>query len=165
MKKTIVLLLCSLSITSLAACGNLEKPNVTEPSSEVQIRNPFVNCETLDEAITISGFDMTVPETINGYSERTIQAVKDDMIQVLYLNGDEKICIRKADRSGDISGNYNEYKEVNSISVGDVEVTTKGDSGIISVATWTADGYTFAINISNKGMTVETISTLIAEVR
>ena len=165
MKKAIVLLLCVFSIASLAACGNAGKANTTNPSSNVQIPNPFVDCKTLDDASAIAHFNMTVPESINGYSERMIQAVADKMIQVLYFDGEDKALIRKAEGTGDISGDYNEYAEINSISVGDVKVSTKGNSGMISVATWAADGFTYAIDINNGGMTVETISALVAAIQ
>lgn len=157
MKKLFLFLLCVISMVSLAACGNAAGDASPDTSSdispEVQIPSPFTDCGTLDEAAAISGFRMSAPETANGYSERSIQAVKDEMIQVFYRSGEEEICIRKAtgdgdigrERGGDISGDYTEYAQTGKLSVDDLEATVKGDRDKIHVAFWTDHDYSYSI--------------------
>lgn len=49
------------------------------------------------------------------------------MIEVIYFNDtdNEGLRIRKAKGTDDISGDYNEYKNVETVKVGDYDVTEK----------------------------------------
>lgn len=137
---------------------------IIKTEENVQIPNPFADCKTLDEAREISGFAMTVPDTIDGYAERVICAVKNDLVEVIYQSGDDEIRIRKASGSEDISGDYNAYAEKNTVTVGGLQVTMKGADGKVSVATWTNSSYTFSISVS-RGMTSDSVAKLIQAVQ
>lgn len=117
------------------------------------------------DAGKIAGFDVTVPDAIDGYSERTIQAIKNDLIQVLYQNGENKLSIRKAVGSDDVSGDYNEYAEINTVTVSGQQVTMKGSHGIVNVAAWTDGSYTYAVCVVGKGINSNSISNLIKTIR
>ena len=159
MKKIITALLCALTLLALAACGNASAHPGDEENA--QTVNPFIDCETMQDAASVSGFDMTVPDRVDGYSSRTIQAVKDEMIQVSFLNEGKEIYIRKAVGSEDVSGDYNQYEEVNTATVGECEVAVKGNGGLISVATWTKRGYTYAIGMGGNGISLEDVTALV----
>jgi ABC-type oligopeptide transport system substrate-binding subunit len=163
MKKLIALLLCVLSIASLAACGSTGKDNSTKPSSSVEIPSPFQDCDTMEDAAAISGFDMTAPENISGYSNRTIQAIENDMIQVIYENDDDNITIRKAVGTDDISGDSTEYTEVSDVDIDDLTVTLKGADGKTNVAVWTNNGYAYSIT-STSALDKITVSDLVSAV-
>ena len=77
MKKLITMILCVLTVCSLAACGSKSASNGNN-----EIPNPFIDCNTLEDAAKIAGFDITVPDAIDEYTDRTIQAVDKDLIQV-----------------------------------------------------------------------------------
>ncbi|MGN0168279.1 MAG: hypothetical protein ACI4AB_09580, partial [Acetatifactor sp.] len=116
----------------------------------VQIPSPFADCETLEEAIGITEFDMVVPETLEGYDRPTFQVMSGTMIQVIYRNDkEESVSIRKALGSDDISGDYNEYAQNRSVSVGELEVSMKGEQELVHLATWTDGGYTYAVSVSS----------------
>ena len=70
------------------------------------------------------------------------------MIEVIYFNDtdNEGLRIRKAKGTDDISGDYNEYKNVETVKVGDYDVTEKGDEGNIFIVTWTDGTYSYAID-------------------
>jgi hypothetical protein len=136
----------------------------TGSTDNTEIPSPFTDCDTLEEAGKLAGFDMTAPDTINGYSERVIRAVAGDMIEAIYRSGEDEVRIRKAAGSEDISGDYNVYAENNVISVDGLQVTMKGTDGKVNVATWTNSGYTFAIGISS-GMSSDSVSALIRTVK
>lgn len=156
MKKLITSILCILSVCSIAACGNKNTDN-----GKNEIPNPFVDCNSLEDAAKIAGFDFVVPDTIGKFTDRTIQAIDKDVIQVIYNNGDNSVYIRKGIGSDDISGDYNNYSETNTVMVGNLQVTVKGENGTVSVATWTDNGFTFAMGVQNIPMTNSEITTLI----
>lgn len=140
-------------------------------NKDVEIPNPFEEYETLSEAAKAAGFEFSVPDTIPGYENRQFRAIGQQLIEVIYFNenelskpGDDELdnvnweemnftsnalFIRKAAGNDDISGDFSEYAENNTISVNDMEVTTKGNDGTVNVAIWTNNGYTFAITTNN----------------
>ena len=131
----------------------------------VQIPSPFADCETLEEAISITGFDMVVPETLEGYDQPTFQVMSGTMIQVIYRNDkDESVSIRKALGSDDISGDYNEYAQNDTVSVGELAVSMKGEQELVHLATWTDGEYTYAVSVSS-GLSEAAMAKLIAEIQ
>ena len=82
--------------------------------------------------------------------------------EFLALNADGRITVRKGTGSEDISGDYNEYSEKETLKIHGLDVLVKGDEGKIFCATWTKDGYSFAI-VADKGLTKEALSNAIEE--
>lgn len=206
-KKVTLMILCAATMLSMTACGDKEDKTIgAETASQTvvqneekiptdgaattttedivigdntQIPNPFIDCDTLADAAALAGFDMIVPDSVDGYEERAITAMENDMIQVLYLHGDDEICIRKAAGEEECSGDYNEYSEEKTVAVGDREITLRGNNGKVMVAVWTEDGYSYSIGVyaytqhndgvadpeSNSGMTEEMITALAEQVQ
>ena len=111
-----------------------------QTDTSAQIPNPFVDCDTLAQAEQLAGFSLTLPADIktNG-----ISVLSGDMIQVLCEHG---LSIRKALGDEDISGDYNTYPQVETVAVQGHAVTLKGEGDQVTVAVWTADGYTYAVH-------------------
>ncbi len=204
-KKVTLMILCAATMLSMAACGEKQDQTIgAETTSQTvaenedkiptdgavateeiligdntQIPNPFVDCNTLADAAALAGFDIIVPDSVDGYEERAITAMENDMIQVLYLHGDDQVCIRKAVGEEECSGDYNAYSEEKTVTVGDKEVTMRGNNGKVMVAVWTEGGYSYSIGVyayaqhndgvadpeSNTGMTEDMITALIAQVQ
>ena len=206
-KKVTLMILCAATMLSMAACGDKEDKTIgAETTSQTvveneekipadgaattttedivigdntQIPNPFVDCDTLADAAALAGFDIIVPDSVDGYEGRAITAVENDVIQVMYLHGDDEICVRKAAGDEDCSGDYNEYSEEKTVTVGDREVTLRGNNGKVMVAVWTEGGYSYSVGVyayaqhndgvavpeSNTGMAEETITALTAQVQ
>jgi len=169
------ILLISVLCLAIIACGKKEEAkqettettNVTQKES-TQIPNPFVEVKTLEEASKIAGFTLEVPETYEDYKKQVIQAIENDMIEVIYYDENsehEGLRIRKAKGTDDISGDYNEYKDVETVKVGDFEVTEKGSEGNISVAIWNDGTYSYAINVAEASLTKDTIANLISNIK
>ena len=168
------ILLMSVLCLAIVACGKKEEAkqetaettNVTQKES-TQIPNPFVEVKNLDEASKIAGFSLEVPETYEDYKKQVIQAIEDDMIEVIYFNDtdNEGLRIRKAKGTDDISGDYNEYKNVETVKVGDYDVTEKSDGKNIFVATWTDGTYSYAIDIDRAELSKEDIENLISNIK
>ena len=169
------ILLMSVLCLAIVACGKKEEAkqetaettNVTQKES-TQIPNPFVEVKNLDEASKIAGFSLEVPETYEDYKKQVIQAIENDMIEVIYLeeeSGYEGLRIRKAKGTDDISGDYNEYKDVETVKVGDFEIIEKGSEGNISVATWNDGTYSYAIDVAEASLTKDTIANLVSNIK
>ena len=73
--------------------------------------SPFIDYDTLEEAEKAVGFEINVPESIDGYSEKLISVMDGKMIQIVFVEGDKQICIRKEKGNDDISGDYTKYAE------------------------------------------------------
>lgn len=164
MKKVFAVLI-ALALFALTACG---QKTPEQPGGNVQIPNPWVDCATLEEAAKLAGFDIAVPGTIEGYPNKMIQAVEKSTIQVMYFDGDpdaedsSKVTVRKGAGEEDISGDYNEYPEKETARIYLADVTLKGENGLIHCATWTMDGYSYAI-CADKGLTRTALEAAIEE--
>ena len=168
------ILLMSLLCLAIIACGKKEetKQETTETTNVTQeqdygVPNPYEIVDTLDEASKIAGFTLSVPVSYEYYKKQVIQAIEDDMIEVIYFNDtdSEGLRIRKAKGTDDISGDYNEYKDVEIVKVGDFEITEKGSEGSISVATWNDGTYSYAIDVAEASLTKDTIANLISNIK
>ena len=150
-----------LDIGSFCEYGGIEAEDAIG-GENVQIANPFVDYETLDAAAQAAGFVLTAPETVEGYSDKLIQVMSNSMVQIIFLDSDDnRLFVRKEAGDADISGDYNNYNEVSTVTVGVYSVTLKGDNGTVSTAIWTNDGYSYAVS-ADVPMTVEAMTALVA---
>ena len=169
------LLLLSILCLAIIACGKKEEvkeevAHATEVSqpADVGVPNPFELVDTLDEAAKIAGFSLEAPTEYADYKTTLIEAIEDDMIEIIYFDAErthEGLRIRKANGTDDISGDYNEYKEVNVVKVGELEVTEKGNDGNISIASWTDGTYSYSINVDEALLNADDISNLISNIK
>lgn len=131
--------------------GRIQMNTDPAAANSTQIPNPFTDQDSLEQATKAAGFDLTVPEDVNGSPRHSIQTLGDQMIQVFYGDADHAVCIRKAPGSEDISGDYSVYTQTNTAAVNGASVTTKGENDLIYLALWTNDGYTYSIS-ARSGM-------------
>ncbi|WP_338946979.1 DUF4367 domain-containing protein [Fusobacterium canifelinum] len=169
------ILLMSLLCLAIIACGKKEETkqetaeatNVTQ-EQDYGVPNPYEIVDTLDEASKIAGFALEVPTTYGDYKKQVIQAIENDMIEVIYFEEEtenEGLRIRKAKGVDDISGDYNEYKNVETVKVGDYDVTEKGDEGNVFIATWTDGTYSYAIDTDRAELSKEDVANLISNIK
>ncbi|MDO5378397.1 MAG: hypothetical protein Q4G52_08685 [Clostridia bacterium] len=163
MKEMIAFALSAVMTLSLAACGGNGKTDGTS----AQIPDPFTECETMEDAAKLVGFDFEVPDAVDGKERTAIRVdAEGKLVEVVYGNEDEKTVIRKAEGSEDISGDYNQYVESNTITVGELQVTMKGESGQVQLAIWANSGYTYSIGIYDEnGLSSDVMAELVATVR
>lgn len=160
MKKLFAVIMMLLTVLSLAACGSTDSD---EPDI-IGMPNPFTDFDTLAEAEKQTGFYITLPDTIGNSDNKIYRAMNDEMLEVIYVNGeDETGRIRKARGSEGISGDYNEYAETETVSVGGIDVLLKGDAGLVKLAVWTNDGYAYSVS-SEAGMTADEMMALVSAV-
>lgn len=131
----------------------------------VQLPNPFTEYGTPAEAARAAGVELTAPDSVNGSDRRIFRAIENNLLEVIYCKGEEEIArIRKVAGAGDISGDYNVYPQVDTVTVNGAEVTRKGDAGKVSLATWTAGEYTYSISVES-GISAREMTQLISAVR
>ena len=144
----------AVAVAAVFAVPALKKP-AEEPQEEdqpmignVMIPNPFVECDTLEAAAEKAGFTMDVPEAVGAYTTRVIRAMSGSMIEVQYRqeNAPDYYDVRKALGDAPRHGDYNVYAEEHTVTVGEMNVTMKGNEGKVSLAYWFADGCALSVS-------------------
>ena len=115
-----------------------------EKGENTQMKNPIVeygmDADSLKTAQEAVGFKMTVPQSVK--AENYI-VISGKTLEIDFDGG----YIRKAKGSGDISGDYNDYTDVEVKNVNGKEVTLKGNNGKIMLAIWVDGDYTYCIGM------------------
>lgn len=129
-----------------------------EDGENIQIPNPWQECTSLEEAGKLAGFSFTAPESVDGYTERYIAAIENEIAQVIFSNGDDsELYFRKGVDGDDISGDYNTYDVTEEQTIDGHTVLCKGNDGLIYTATWTDGTYSYAV-MCDAGMSAEQLS-------
>lgn len=138
------------------------KPN---PNS-VQIANPWRDFETLDEVIDSCGYGIEAPMEINGIEFTHYMVLEGDkMIMICYSDGEYPYNIRKARGSDDISGNYSSYENTWFVEEDGMSIELQGDDGLVALAKWQKDDFTYCFNCDAIQMNQEDVLQLIKEVK
>lgn len=129
------------------------------------IANPFVNCNSLEDAIQLSGINIDIPATIGDYEPVKYMAIQDELIQIVYAYNQNDITIRKA--SGveveTLSGDYNTYATEAVIKVNDHDVTIKYDTtDAVKVAYCSDDNYAYSITTSSEDLNQDVLAKIIS---
>lgn len=126
--------------------------------------NPFVEYKTVDEAQKVLPFSAVVPSTtVKGYELENVSVMSNEMLQLIYENGDKEITYRVEKGSDDISGDCNVYKDIKTVKVGDVEVKVRKSEETMS-AIWTNGDLTFSL-YSNGNLTEKDITDIISSIK
>ena len=119
----------------------------------------------LEDAAALTGYDFTVPDSVDGYPDVTIAVLESEQLtEVQYSSGNARLCLRKAPGSDDISGDYNQYAESNAVDVDGRSVTLQGNDGQVQLATWLDGDYTYSIGIYREdgtGLTADEMTGLV----
>lgn len=176
MKKIITILLSTTLILSLTACKNFSTKNEASTlsdegkpalSNQIGLPNPFIDCATIDEAEKIVGFEISTPHILpEGYTQTSIQAIENGIVQIIYTNGEDEIIYRQGKGNADISGDFNEYTEKNIEELNHIQIILEGDAGYVKKSTWQDGNFTFSITVNNGnvGFKEEVINDMIESV-
>ncbi|WP_196591925.1 stalk domain-containing protein [Pectinatus frisingensis] len=130
-----------------------------------EIPSPLVNYSTLDEARKAIEFTFAVPTILpDGYQMKDIIVINNKLVEIFYLKGDSRIIYRTAKGHSDISGDYNVYDKVKTVTVGNTPITVKGKSDSINLATWTKDGASFSLSL-DQAVNERALSTIIRSIK
>lgn len=166
LNKAITVLTVATTVLSLAACSSkkaeepveteapvettapveTETPEVTE---DVTIANPWVDCETKDEAVELAGFDLILPD---GQTEGVaFRVVEGEILEAdIGADSDDPVIVRKAlGVDLDVSGDYNDYDGGGTIYIGDnedIHVTYRAEGeDLVHVAFWSIGDYSYSV--------------------
>lgn len=173
--KRSALLACSaLLAVSLAACSQpaasnaastADSPYSAATSDTAQIANPWTDCATLADAAALTGYDFTVPDSVDGCTDVAISVLESEQLtEVQYTAGNDRLCLRKAPGSDDISGDYNQYAENSTVDVDGRSVTLQGNGGQVQLATWQDGSYSYSIGVYREdgtGLTTDEMTALV----
>lgn len=105
-KHTTLLACSALLAVSLAACSQpvasdaastAGSASSSATSDTAQIPNPWTGCTTLADAAALTGYDFTVPDSVDGYPDVTIAVLESEQLtEVQYSSGNARLCLRKA---------------------------------------------------------------------
>lgn len=156
---------CLVLVVGTSFIFKLQQKNDVE---SVAVESPYQEVNSLQEASKIAGFDMKVPDSIGEYSNQLISVIDGNIIEVRYLSSDEQstgIIIRKSGGDEDISGDYNTYSTNIAEHIDGKNVNLRGDGEKIFVATWTEDGFSYAVTANDYMVNKEQIESLIGVVK
>lgn len=130
-KRILPLILSILCIVSLCACGKEAEPTTPVTESVLQIGNPWVSYETLQEAEAAVGFTFPLEETVEGsYVAEEFRVCNRELLEVVYRDETFEVTVRmKAGEHEDISGVYGEFDHVESFEEGTATGVVKYNAG------------------------------------
>lgn len=170
-KKVVTFVLGTVCALSIMACGKNSREltivdvDIAGTEENAHVANPWTTCDTLDEACKIAGFDMKAPESLDGYKNRHISVLNQDLIEVGFSKSDDssEIDFRKG-KDSDVSGDYNEYESVEKVQIDGITVTFKGNNGTVKAAVWQTDGYGYSI-FSNDDLDSDTMTEYVRQLQ
>lgn len=134
-----------------------------ETAPAEQIANPWADFGTLQEAEQAAGVTMTLPEREDTPSYRAIQG---SILEVIYKDseGKETLRIRKGADESDVSGDYNTYPTIKTITVDGINTRMKGNGNAMRLAVWTHDGHAYSIS-ADRPVTIAEMMALVRAVQ
>lgn len=130
-----------------------------------QIANPmkeYGSAEELSDAVRFTVREIgELPFTV----KETLYFTYDDTLaEIRYTGDDQEVYFRKSQgEDEDNSGVYNTYSQTTTITVGDTEITCKGESDAYELAIWKKDGYSYSISLQT-GISLEELQAMIETV-
>ena len=120
----------------------------------VGMPNPVHEFSTIDEAAKYMNIMPHLPKVLPvGYNIESVSTINKDILQVVYgyqvgkdatrnQAAGKRIIYRVANATGDISGDYNNYRVTATEKVNGTKVTFKGGDKMVYLVGWTKDGQT-----------------------
>lgn len=132
------------TVTRQQAGAMLER--CANAAAQTQLANPFVPCQSLEQAAQVAGFSLEVPLDLgDGETGYAIRAEKDKLIEVMFQGEAGRVVVRKGLGQEEISGDYRAYPDVEEVEWDGRAVELRGEGGAVMVAVWRDAGYTYAI--------------------
>ncbi|WP_058304289.1 hypothetical protein [Gorillibacterium timonense] len=157
-RRKIALRISRKAVLSFAACFALAIGLVValpslmtskSPAPPVQIPLPIAQYQNLSDLSQHLAFPLYDLETLpDGYKWESGSVWFGEIAQLNYSNGTEQLTMRMAPGKNDVSGDYNTYTQIETVSNEYGEWTIKGSNGLYSLVIWAKDGYSFSISSS-----------------
>ena len=103
--------------------------------------------DTVKDLSEAAGFAVQdIPSLRGAASEVDYTMIKGDLAQINYTVGERFFTYRVSVGSEDNSGDYNAYTSVQTVDIGAVPVTLKGDETGCHLALWEAKGFSYSLS-------------------
>ena len=144
-KLIIVILVCAAILTG---CGATPGAEVTVPSGQMQIGNPWKSYDTLTEAQTASGLVFPLPKEIDGYKADIYRVMNGSLLEVQYRSGESTLTVRmQSGENEDISGVYEDFTTIETSTQNGATVTKKQAADCL-VYQISLNGYSYSVYIT-----------------
>lgn len=135
-----------------------------EDNSLVQIPNPIIEYNTVDEAKASLGIDASIPTALPaGYELSKITTISNTALDLTYVNGESELSYRTAKSLEDISGDYNTYEFTKTAEINGYEVSYSGNGQKVHNAKWNNGEFSFSIYADN-GITFDELKSMIESI-
>lgn len=130
-----------------------------------QIANPMKEYGSAEELSDAVGFTVREIGELPFTVKETLYFTYDDTLaEIRYTGDDQEVYFRKSQGEDEYnSGVYNTYSQTTTITVGDTEITCKGESDAYELAIWKKDGYSYSISLQT-GISLEELQAMIETV-
>ena len=130
-----------------------------------QIANPMKEYGSAEELSDAVGFTVREIGELPFTVKETLYFTYDDTLaEIRYTGDDQEVYFRKSQgEDEDNSGVYNTYSQTTTITVGDTDITCKGESDSYELAIWKKDGYSYSISLQT-GISLEELQAMIETV-
>ena len=130
-----------------------------------QTPNPMQEHGSAEELSDAVGFTVKEIGELPFTVKKTQYFTYDDTLaEIRYTGDDQEVYFRKSQgEDEDNSGVYNTYSQTTTITVGDTEITCKGESDAYELAIWKKDGYSYSISLQT-GISLEELQAMIETV-
>ena len=154
MKKAALALALSFALLFAACAG---QPKNSESMEDVQLPNPVNQWSTLEEAAEKTGFSLEAGQPPQGFEQAEILTIEENLIQLTFQKGEERLVVRKGKGSEDVSGDYNEYSQVTEETLSDGRtVRLSAEEDKILLATWTENDQ-WSYSVSAPGLSKDEV--------
>lgn len=134
---------------------------VSIEDTKIGMPSPIEEFKTIADAQKVLKFNVTVPNEIpSEYNVKYISTISKELFQICYSNGKNEILYRMGQGIEKIDGDYNNYKNTDTIKVDGNNIKLNGNGDLIKLATWSVNDMSYSISISN-GMSKEDIIDII----
>lgn len=76
----------------------------------------------------------------------------------------QTVLLRKSQGTEDNSGDFNQYPDVETLTMADADVTLKGADGRFTLALWQKDGFSYSLSLS-QGQNLESWAEMLCSVK
>lgn len=143
-------------VVLIAACAVL--PNVLTkngdqnqdqtPEDDTQVTWDYQEYDSAQALSEKMGYEVSDIQGLPFEPQTTVYAsIGTDLAQIEYQNGDTFACYRKSPGTEDNSGDYNQYGNIDTISVEDIQVELRGTGDGYVLAVWTDGTYAYSLSL------------------
>jgi len=151
-KSIIALIVLILILVFIALFVAIKATLIEEKEPIDTMINPIAEMSGIEDVRTVLSFfyaPTTIPQDFTLTKAYIISNVVGD-IRYTNANGDQIMYRMALLEHNNIDGDYNEYKQINSVIIGNtLTAKLEGNDDLIYKATWKDENYTYALLINN----------------